>query len=118
MAEPSNKIALVTGAGSGVGRSTALALAQAGAVPVLVGRRPESLAETAAAVAAALPACEVEVEVEVKLSTIEFAIWEVRLGLGFEVAFCCGFGFADSLQVFEVVFEVTVKASSEGNVRS
>lgn len=47
------KIAIVTGAGSGVGRATAVALAAAGAVPVLVGRTPEPLAETAATIAAA-----------------------------------------------------------------
>jgi len=41
------KIALVTGAGSGVGRQTALALAEAGYNVVLAGRRPEPLQETA-----------------------------------------------------------------------
>ncbi len=41
------KVAVVTGAGSGVGRATALALAQAGATPVLVGRSAERLEETA-----------------------------------------------------------------------
>ena len=46
------KVAIVTGAGSGVGRATALALAAAGATPVLVGRTPGPLAETAAAIAA------------------------------------------------------------------
>jgi 3-oxoacyl-[acyl-carrier protein] reductase len=45
------KVAIVTGAGSGVGRATALALAAAGAVPVLAGRTPGSLAATAAAIA-------------------------------------------------------------------
>jgi len=40
------KIALVTGAGSGVGRSAALALAQAGYTVVVAGRRPEALDET------------------------------------------------------------------------
>ena len=43
------KIALVTGAGSGVGRQTALGLAEAGYNVVLAGRRPEPLQETAAA---------------------------------------------------------------------
>ncbi len=42
------KIALVTGAGSGVGRAAALALAEAGYVVVLAGRRADALAETAA----------------------------------------------------------------------
>ncbi len=40
------KIALVTGAGSGVGRSAALALDKAGYTVVIAGRRPEALAET------------------------------------------------------------------------
>ena len=41
------KIALVTGAGTGVGRSTALALLNAGYSVVLTGRREEPLQETA-----------------------------------------------------------------------
>ncbi|MCL2713296.1 MAG: SDR family oxidoreductase [Alphaproteobacteria bacterium] len=40
------KIALVTGAGSGVGRETALALIRAGFIVVLTGRNPERLEET------------------------------------------------------------------------
>jgi NAD(P)-dependent dehydrogenase (short-subunit alcohol dehydrogenase family) len=42
------RIALVTGAGSGIGRATALALLGAGYTVVLAGRRPEALEETAA----------------------------------------------------------------------
>lgn len=41
------KIAIVTGAGSGVGRAAALMLAGAGMAPVLVGRRAAPLGETA-----------------------------------------------------------------------
>ena len=41
------KYALVTGAGSGVGRSAALALAEAGWSVALVGRRRDALEETA-----------------------------------------------------------------------
>jgi NAD(P)-dependent dehydrogenase (short-subunit alcohol dehydrogenase family) len=44
-------VAVVTGAGSGVGRAVALALAAAGGTPVLVGRTREPLSETAALVA-------------------------------------------------------------------
>ena len=42
------KIALVTGAGTGIGRAVALALARAGYAVVLAGRRMEALEETAA----------------------------------------------------------------------
>ena len=42
------KVALVTGAGSGIGRAAAIALAEAGWAVVLAGRRADPLAETAA----------------------------------------------------------------------
>lgn len=44
--EEMNKIALVTGAGSGIGRASSLALLEAGFHVVLVGRRIETLEET------------------------------------------------------------------------
>src|SRR5689334_20694776 len=44
-----NKVALVTGAGSGIGRAVALGLMEAGYATVLAGRRREPLEETAGA---------------------------------------------------------------------
>src|SRR5437879_10359275 len=46
MAEAANKIAVVTGAGTGVGRAASLALMNAGFTVVLAGRRLEMLEET------------------------------------------------------------------------
>lgn len=68
---PTEKIALVTGAGSGIGRASALALQEAGFTVVLCGRRLEKLEETAAAGLAEGPemlclACDVADEVSVQ----------------------------------------------------
>ena len=48
-----NKVAVVTGAGTGVGKAAAVALVQDGYRVALAGRRPERLAEAAAAAGAA-----------------------------------------------------------------
>ena len=50
MARLNGQVALVTGAGTGIGRASAIALAQEGAALVLVGRRQSPLDETAAAI--------------------------------------------------------------------
>src|SRR5579883_3160830 len=42
-----SKVAIVTGAGSGIGRASALALHRAGYAVVLAGRRADALEETA-----------------------------------------------------------------------
>ncbi|HEY3926222.1 MAG TPA: SDR family oxidoreductase [Acidothermaceae bacterium] len=46
------RVALVTGAGTGIGRASALALARRGFHLALTGRRPDPLEDTAAAIAA------------------------------------------------------------------
>ena len=48
--DPAAEVALVTGAGSGIGRAIAIALAGTGRRVVVVGRRPEILEETALAI--------------------------------------------------------------------
>ncbi|GAA0580484.1 SDR family oxidoreductase [Caenispirillum bisanense] len=52
-----DKTALVTGAGSGIGRAVAIALAEAGHAAALVGRRAEPLEDTAAAITAGGSRC-------------------------------------------------------------
>ncbi len=47
MQDLTGKIVWITGAGTGIGRATALAFAKGGARTVLTGRRPDMLAETA-----------------------------------------------------------------------
>ncbi len=49
MSSSSNKVAVVTGAGSGIGRACAVALARAGYAVVLAGRRADALQEAVAA---------------------------------------------------------------------
>jgi NAD(P)-dependent dehydrogenase (short-subunit alcohol dehydrogenase family) len=52
MSETAQRIAVVTGAGSGIGRAASLALARAGYAVTLAGRRREALEQTAAAAGA------------------------------------------------------------------
>ena len=49
MSPPPTKVALVTGAGTGIGKAVALALMREGYAVTLAGRRPDKLDETAAA---------------------------------------------------------------------
>jgi citronellol/citronellal dehydrogenase len=59
-----DRVALVTGGGTGIGRATALALARLGAQVVILGRRPEKLAETQSLVEpGALPITAIPVDV-------------------------------------------------------
>lgn len=65
-----NKIAIVTGGGSGIGRCTAHELASLGATVVLVGRNPDKLAAVAAEIAedggaADTAVCDIRVEDQV-----------------------------------------------------
>jgi NADP-dependent 3-hydroxy acid dehydrogenase YdfG len=56
MADDSNgRVALVTGAGSGIGRAAAMALARSGLAVALAGRRQEALEDSAANIRAAVP---------------------------------------------------------------
>ena len=62
MVQFADQVAVVTGAGTGIGRATATAFSQVGARVVLVGRRPDKLAEAAQGLAeerTLLGACDV-----------------------------------------------------------
>jgi NADP-dependent 3-hydroxy acid dehydrogenase YdfG len=58
MSSLEGKVAWITGGGSGIGQAGALALAAAGAMVVVSGRRADALAETTARVQAAGGICE------------------------------------------------------------
>jgi NAD(P)-dependent dehydrogenase (short-subunit alcohol dehydrogenase family) len=73
------KIALVTGAGSGIGRAAALGLAKAGWAVTLAGRRPEELAATAAEAAGETLEVPTDVADEGSVKAL-FAAIEARFG--------------------------------------
>ncbi len=58
--EPATRVALVTGAGRGIGAATAVALAQRGIACVLAVRRPDAARDAADAVRKLGVACRVE----------------------------------------------------------
>jgi NAD(P)-dependent dehydrogenase (short-subunit alcohol dehydrogenase family) len=58
-----NRVAIVTGAGSGIGRAVALALLRDGYAVALAGRRPEPLEETRASAGASAAALAVPTDV-------------------------------------------------------
>jgi NAD(P)-dependent dehydrogenase (short-subunit alcohol dehydrogenase family) len=60
MSTMDGEVCIVTGAGSGIGRATALKLAEAGAFPVLVGRTTSKLRDVAAEICAAGGTCDIE----------------------------------------------------------
>jgi len=59
------RVAIVTGAGSGIGRATALRLAAGGAKVAIVGRRAPWLDEVAAAIAAKTPGASLQIVADV-----------------------------------------------------
>ncbi len=77
----SNKIALITGAGSGIGQASAIALAEHGWSVVLAGRRREALDETAALLPAGAGSLTVPTDVqEIEQIRALFAATKERFG--------------------------------------
>lgn len=76
------RVALVTGAGSGLGRHFALTLAKAGADVALLGRREAPLAETAALIAALDRRVQIECVDVANETAIEAALSRVQKQLG------------------------------------
>jgi NAD(P)-dependent dehydrogenase (short-subunit alcohol dehydrogenase family) len=105
------KVAIVTGAGSGVGRASAEALAREGFAVVLAGRRAAELEETAAMIGAALVvptdiADEAAVDALFARAVAEFG----RVDLLFNNAGLGAFGPVDevTLETWKRVFDVNV----------
>jgi len=97
------KIALVTGAGSGIGRATAIALSQDGFALVLAGRRREPLEETAGLLAGPSLAVPTDVGVPQSVDALFAAVKEKfgRLDVLFNNA---GVG-APAIPIEELSFE-------------
>lgn len=66
----SNKTAIITGAGSGIGRACAIALAREGASVVLVGRRKPRLEETAQACSNAALVVSADISTQSGIDTV------------------------------------------------
>jgi NAD(P)-dependent dehydrogenase (short-subunit alcohol dehydrogenase family) len=82
MTKDPTRVALVTGAGSGIGRAIAMALAKDGCAVACLGRNADHLAETAAAIVAA-GGRAVSVVADVTLAEeVEAAVAETRRALG------------------------------------
>jgi NADP-dependent 3-hydroxy acid dehydrogenase YdfG len=79
-----NRVAVVTGAGSGIGRAIAHRFAEGGLSLVLAGRRPEPLAATAEGVTAAGASVEV-IPTDVTDRTSVSALMKAALGVTGEV---------------------------------
>ena len=75
-------VTLVTGAGSGIGRAAAVALANAGADVGLIGRRPEQLEETAAMVRGLDRRAEVRAADVAAPDALESAVRAIEAALG------------------------------------
>jgi NADP-dependent 3-hydroxy acid dehydrogenase YdfG len=82
MRDIKGSVAWVTGAGSGVGEATAKALAKAGAIVVLTGRRAEPLQAVAAAITKAGGAAHVEAGDLAKAATVTAIAERIKTKLG------------------------------------
>jgi len=85
----SNPVAIVTGAGSGVGRAVSIRLVREGWSVALVGRRPDALAETARLAGAAAHAFPCDVADATAVARMTQQVTE-KFGRVDALAFCAG----------------------------